>query len=42
MTRTARWLMAGSIALLALGLAVGLSLAYGGGDATTQPATTPP
>jgi hypothetical protein len=41
MTRTARWVMAGAIALLALGLAVGLSIAYGGGDGTTQPPTHP-
>jgi hypothetical protein len=40
-TRTARWLTAGAIALLALGLAVGLSLAYGGSDSATQTSTRP-
>jgi hypothetical protein len=35
MTRTALWLTAGAVALLAVGLAIGLSLAYG--DGTKQP-----
>lgn len=36
MTRTRRWLLAGAIALLALGLAIGLSLAFGGGSGPAQ------
>ena len=40
MTRTSRWLVAGAIALLALGLAIGLSLAYGGGPAQQATVTT--
>ena len=40
MTRTARWLLAGAVAILALGLAVGLSLAYGGGTKPPAPPAT--
>jgi hypothetical protein len=39
-TRTARWLLAGAVAILAVALAVGLSLAYGGGTKSPAPPAT--